>query len=326
MNKEVISIVVPIYKVEKYIKKCIDSIIKQTYKNIEIILVDDGSPDGCGKICDEYAQKDKRVKVIHKENGGLSDARNVGIDISTGKYICFVDSDDYIENNYIEVLYKYIVENKVSISQCGINKVTENEQIIENIGYQNDKVENSKQILRDLYNTHWENIVVWNKMYLRKLFEDIRFPKGKIHEDEFTTYKVLYKVSEVAIINENLYNYRQNNESITRKIFNLKRLDALEAFKERLEFFKKNEENELYELTLKSYLANIRIIYNNVKKYMRHSKKIRKKLKEDYKEYCRFFFINKNVSYKERIKIKLFVICPPIYYLKFILKKKKHNY
>ena len=117
MNKEVISIVVPIYKVEKYIKKCIDSIIEQTYKNLEIILVDDGSPDGCAKICDEYAKKDKRIKAIHKENGGLSDARNVGIDISTGKYICFVDSDDYIENNYIELLYKCIVENLVSIGQ-----------------------------------------------------------------------------------------------------------------------------------------------------------------------------------------------------------------
>ena len=109
--EDLISVVVPIYNVENYIKKCVDSILSQTYKNLEIILVDDGSPDNCPQICDEYAQKDNRIKVIHKENGGLSDARNAGIDISKGKFITFIDSDDYIEKDYVEVLYNSIKEN-----------------------------------------------------------------------------------------------------------------------------------------------------------------------------------------------------------------------
>ena len=114
MNK-LISIIIPVYKVEEYLEKCVDSVIKQTYDNLEIILVDDGSPDNCGKICDQYSKKDKRVKVIHKENGGLSDARNAGIDISRGEYISFIDSDDYVEIDYIETLYNSIIKSKISI-------------------------------------------------------------------------------------------------------------------------------------------------------------------------------------------------------------------
>ena len=123
MDNELISIVIPIYNVEKYIEKCLDSVIKQTYKNIEIILVDDGSPDNCGKICDSYANNDKRIQVIHKENGGLSDARNVGIERANGKYITFVDSDDYIELDYIEYLYTLIKKYNTKISFCKVNVV-----------------------------------------------------------------------------------------------------------------------------------------------------------------------------------------------------------
>ncbi len=326
MNKEVISIVVPIYKVEKYIKKCIDSIIKQTYKNLEIILVDDGSPDECGKICDEYAQKDKRIKVIHKENGGLSDARNMGIDISTGKYICFVDSDDYIDDKYIELLYDAIRENNVEIAQCGIKKITEDEVLIEDIGYKENNLKNGKQMLKDLYITNWENIIVWNKMYLAKLFDDIRFPKGKIHEDEYTTYKILYKANKIAILKDCLYNYRQNIESITGKKFNIKRLDGLEALNKRLDFFKNNKERELYELTLKNYLVMLRKYYINVKKNIKSSHDIQKKLKKEYKEKTKTFFIVHNCSILEKLKVKFFIVAPNIYWIKFTIEQWTNNY
>lgn len=315
MKEDLISVIVPIYNVEKYIKKCVDSIIKQTYKNIEIILVDDGSPDECGKICDEYSIKDSRIIVVHKANGGLSDARNVGIDKANGKYICFIDSDDYIDDNYIELLYNAIKENNVEISQCGIKKITEDEVFIENIGYKENNVKNSKQMLKDLYITNWENIVVWNKMYLRELFNDIRFPKGKIHEDEYTTYKILYKVNNVAIINDFLYNYRQNEKSIMGKTFNIKRLDILEGLKQRIEFFKESNEEELYELSIALYLQKIRECYINLKKYMNESKNIEKKLLNEYYLYSKNIFKYKKIRIKSKIKTIIFWISPKLYCL-----------
>ena len=323
---EVISVIVPVYNVEQYLDKCINSILNQTYKNIEVILVDDGSPDNCGKVCDEYSKMDSRIKVIHKENGGLSDARNVGIDNANGKYICFVDSDDYIENRYIELLYRAIKENNVDIAQCGINKISNDEIFIENIGYKKNEVKSSKKMLEDLYTTNWENIVVWNKMYLKELFDNIRFPKGKIHEDEYTTYKILYKTKEIVILNKCLYNYRQNSQSITGKQFNIKRLNCLEALNERLSFFDRNNEDKLYELTLKAYLVMLRGCYINVKKYIKNSQDIQKKIKKEYKEKSEIFFRLYNCSILEQFKIKLFVIVPSMYYFRFICEQLTNNY
>lgn len=179
-SQELISVIIPIYNVEKYLKKCIDSIINQTYKNLEIILVDDGSPDNCGKICDEYAKKDQRIRVIHKKNGGLSDARNAGIDIAKGKYIAFVDSDDYVEKEYIEIMYKELKKNNVKIVQCGINKISDNEEIIDNYGYLKDELINSQRIMEEKYTKYpISNVVAWNKLYDIDLFKNIRYPVRK---------------------------------------------------------------------------------------------------------------------------------------------------
>ena len=179
-ESDLISIVVPIYKVEKYINKCIESILNQTYKNLEIILVDDGSPDNCGKIADEYAKKDNRIKVIHKKNGGLSDARNAGIDIVKGKYIAFVDSDDYIEKEYIEIMYNAIRTNKVKIVQCGINKVNDDGKVLDSYGYLDNELINSKRIIEEKYTKYpISNVVAWNKLYSTDLFKDIRYPVRK---------------------------------------------------------------------------------------------------------------------------------------------------
>ena len=149
MENQLISIIVPIYNVEKYLKQCIESIISQTYRNIEIILVDDGSPDNCGKICDEYSQKDKRIIVLHKENGGLSDARNKGIDIAKGDYLTFVDSDDFVNIDYIEKLYNSIKFNNTKLAQCGISKVDENNEIIEKLNYEKNQIKTSHEILNE---------------------------------------------------------------------------------------------------------------------------------------------------------------------------------
>ena len=319
MDNDLISIVVPIYKVEKYLEQCVTSIINQTYQNIEIILVDDGSPDNCGIMCDNYATKDARIKVIHKQNGGLSDARNHGIEIATGKYITFVDSDDYIDSKYIEELYNEIKTNNVKVSQCGILHVNDDQEILKKSGHLEKQLLSGKQMLKDLYKDHGtENIVVWNKMYDIKLFENIRYPVGKIHEDEFTTYKILYNIDDVAILNKYYYNYRQNENSITGKKFNIKRLDKIEAYEQRLQFFKQKNEKELYQLALMSYLLEIRQSYMNTKKYIDNSKDIQLELVKKYRANYKFIFKDKNVNMMKKLKMLIFLVSPGLFY---ILKK-----
>ena len=315
MNQSLVSIVVPIYNVEKYLPQCIDSIINQTYQNIEIILVDDGSPDNCGKICDDYANKDERIKVIHKENGGLSDARNYGIDVAIGKYIVFVDSDDYIDNKYIEILYNAIKTNNTRVSQCNILKVNDKGEALTKVGYLDNQIKNGKCMIKDLYKGHTtENIVTCNKMYEIELFENLRYPFGKIHEDEYTTYKILYNTDKIAVINEYLYNYRQNQNSITGRKFNIKRLDKLEAYDERMKFFEQKGEKELYELTAKTYLGEIRECYVKTRKHIAHSKELQKELIRKYRENYKKAIKFENISHIAKIKGFVFHISPKLYY------------
>ena len=322
MENQLISIIVPIYNVEKYLKECIESIINQTYKNIEIILVDDGSPDNCGIICDEYSQKDKRIIVIHKENGGLSDARNKGIDIAKGDYLTFIDSDDFVNIDYIEKLYNSIKLNNTKLAQCGISKVNENNEIIERLNYDENYIKTSHEILNELYGKHLiENVVVWNKMYAKELFRNIRFPVGKIHEDEFTTYKIFYSVDRISLLSDCLYNYRQTNESIIGKKFNKKRLNLLDALEERMDFFKNRNEIDLYEKTLKFYIEQLRLYYIKVKKYIENSKEIQQDIKQKYKiEYKKFVKI-KSKKTKEILKAKIFYSNSNLYYY---IKKNKY--
>ena len=188
MNSTVfISVIVPIYKVEKYLHRCIDSVLAQTFTDFELILVDDGSPDNCGKICDEYAEKDNRIHVIHKENGGLSDARNAGIDWafanSDSEWITFIDSDDWIHPKYLETLYNAVKETGCEISICGYEETTGDSPKVDDINLQAVIVSTE-----DFFCEHNVNAVVaWGKLYKKELFREIRYPVGKLHEDEFNT-------------------------------------------------------------------------------------------------------------------------------------------
>ena len=315
MSKDLITVIVPVYNVEKYLRKCIDSILNQTYTNLEIILVDDGSPDNCGQICDEYAQNDGRIKVIHKTNGGLSDTRNNGIDNSLGKYITFVDSDDYIETQYVQKLYDAIQVNNTKISQCNITIINDNGEILERKGYENILIKAGKEMLEELYGEHWiENVVAWNKMYARELFKELRYPIGKIHEDEFTTYKVLYNVDNIAIVNDYLYNYRKNENSITERKFNLKRLDILDAFECRMKFFIEKNESKLYEITLVTYLQKIKECYIKTKKFIKDSEGAQKELVKKYRENYVKILKFKNISNVKKVKWFLFSVLPSLYY------------
>lgn len=217
IKEELISIIVPIYKVEQYLTKCIDSILEQTYTNLEIILVDDGSPDNCGKICDEYAKKDKRVIVLHNENKGVSASRNEGLDISKGKYITFIDADDYVSNNYVETLHKMIIANNADMAIIGNdeqyngNIIKINKKLKKMIG----KVETIKNILEEKYIT----AVCWGKIYRKELFENTRFDSNfTIGEDFKIMMSLLDKCQRINIdTTKNLYHYRLNKSSVTQQ-------------------------------------------------------------------------------------------------------------
>lgn len=248
-----ISIIIPVYQVKDYIDKCIESVIEQTYQELEIILIDDGSTDGSGEICDEYAQKDNRINVIHKSNAGLSSARNVGLNIARGKYIAFIDSDDWVSRNFIQSMYEICEEYGADICQCGYYEAIDDIAVTEENGI--PIIYTSLEFSYTEFSLlSWECAICWNKLYRASLFQKIRFPEGKIHEDEFTTYKVVNMAERIAVLPARLYYYRQRSDSIMGKDYSYKRLEAGSAYKERELFYQSNEYSELEKLTKARHL------------------------------------------------------------------------
>lgn len=222
MNEK-ITVIVPVYNVEHYLDKCLDSLINQTYKNLEIIVINDGSTDNSGTICQEYAQKDNRIIYIEKKNGGLSDARNVGLDKMTGSYVTFIDSDDWVEPDYVEVLYNKLIEYQADIAIGNYYSYNEDEAMyyfhIDGESYY-EKVYDNISIFENLYDSKqmksFSLISAWGKLYKAKLFDDILFDKGKLGEDGYINQKLYLLVQKVIYINQGLYAYRQRSGSITK--------------------------------------------------------------------------------------------------------------
>lgn len=317
-----ISVILPIYKVEKYLKRAIDSVRGQTYQNLEIILVEDGSPDKCGEICEAYTLQDIRIKVVHKENGGLSDARNVGITVATGEYIAFVDSDDYIAPTFIEVLYKAIVRTGSDIALCRYVETTL-DSIFEEVKETGETVEYSGrelslQMYADISGEYTCFVVAWNKLYKRSLWKELRYPKGRIHEDEATTYKIYDKVKKGVFVKERLYAYYQMESSITRKPFSIQRLDCLVALRERIDFYVHKEDLELIVRTYKT-LADTAIvdyrIVNGAFGTGAEEKQVKEQLKQyvvkTIKEVGRYG----SLPIKTRIGYHIFIRSPRLYYI-----------
>ena len=225
--KPLISIIVPVYNVEAYLAKCVDSILAQTYTNLEIILVNDGSSDGCGRICDEYAKQDKRIKVIHKQNGGLSDARNVAIDVATGEFITFIDSDDYVTDDYIMTLYSLIEKYECKVSIALYNTFVEGSKPkVVNRVYREDCQTNIKAIEEMFYQEKYDT-ASWAKLYHSSLFATgIRYPKGIVYEDLATTYLLIFQSDKVAFCNRRIYNYLLRRDSIEGSSFSSKKMDS----------------------------------------------------------------------------------------------------
>lgn len=235
-----VSVIVPIYNVEKYLIRCIESIINQTYENMEIILVDDGSRDRCAYICDEYLKKDKRVKVIHKKNGGLSDARNAGLEIATGEYIGFVDSDDYISIDMYEKLMSLIELYDADIASCAVKKIYENESNFQKYKKCGDiKVYTNEEALKSLIQEQSIKQTVWNKVYKKSVIKDIKFEVGKIHEDEYWTYQILGNAKKIAHTEYQMYYYLQREGSIMSEQYSEKRLNSIYSRQKRLEYLEK---------------------------------------------------------------------------------------
>jgi len=210
-----ISVIVPVYKVEPYLRQCVDSILAQTYKNLEIILVDDGSPDRCPWICDDYEKKDKRIRVIHKENGGLSDARNEGLDIATGDYIGFVDSDDWITPDMYEHLMATILKYHADIAVCDYQESNGKRTLATKSRSRQEKSYTVEEAFREVLLSGEISVTMWNKVYRRSLFDDIRFPSGETFEDGAVFFQLFGKCSCIVHTGKNGYYYRKRAGSIT---------------------------------------------------------------------------------------------------------------
>lgn len=247
-NNPLISIIVPVYNVEPYLERCVCSIVSQTYNNLEIILVDDGSPDKCSEICEKFAQSDSRIRVYHKENGGLSDARNFGVERASGEYIAFIDSDDYIAPNYIEYLLTLLKKYNADISACCMTEAYEdNADYRTNNKIPSEQLMTGKKACRKLLGNLCYRLLVtaWGKLYRSDIVKKYPFPVGKIHEDEATTCKYYYEADRVAVGNRCLYAYYQNPKGIMNTKGNTLNPDMVWSFEHRVKFFEEHNESKL---------------------------------------------------------------------------------
>ena len=258
---DLISIIIPVYNVEQYIRRCVDSILNQTYKNIEVILVDDGSTDNSGVICEEYKKKDLRVKVIDQKNSGAPTARNCGMDASTGKYIYFVDSDDYIHPQTLEILYNIITQKDTDVSACGYEIVYDNKLEFEEITDYESRVISNFDLLKKMVNlpemTYSQ--VLWNKLFKREAIGDIRMNPGYVIDDFDFVSRVLFKCRSVAVVDKDLYYYYTNpNGVMNSRKYNPKKFLALQAWYDMAATYKKLGDEEMYYKCMKRSLATVR--------------------------------------------------------------------
>lgn len=279
-----ISVIVPVYNVEPYLRQCLDSILNQSYSNIEIIIIASTSDDNSCDICMDYERKDSRVKVVHSEPQGLSAARNLGLAVSNGIFVSFIDSDDFVNPDFISVLYGIIDEFECDIAQCDYCDVVESNCELHVICDSEITVYSGLDMCYNIYNPKYstQSIVSWSKLYKMELFRSINFPFGKIHEDEATSYRLFFKSQRVGLTQQKLYYYRQRSDSIMGQRFSLKNLDFLNALSDRLYFFKRAGETELYGMTLKVYSEVFPTYLYNVKNLCGRDNSIVSSLYNDY--------------------------------------------
>lgn len=298
---DLISIIIPVFKVEDYLDECVTSVVSQTHKNLEIILVDDGSPDNAPQMCDAWAEKDSRIRVIHKANGGLSDARNAGLEIASGDYIAFVDSDDYIQTDMLEKLLAALMRTNSDIAACGIQNFGASQGTW---GCQ-DFVGTPEQIYEKLYNETAYPVAAWNKLYCRDCWKTLRFPVGKICEDTFTTYQLIHNAKRIAMIPEALYCYRIRPESIMTSAFSSKRMDEEEAWRCNYQFIEEHYPC-LRKAAFDFYLLKVNILMHTIpvnerEKYAQQYRFLQKILAKNMP----YILFASNIRPKQRVKMLL---------------------
>lgn len=315
-----LSIIVPVYKVEEFLDKCVESILAQTFMDYEMILVDDGSPDRCGAMCDTWAEKDPRIKVIHKKNGGLSDARNAGIDICQGDYIGFVDSDDYISERMFEILVRNLETYDADISMCGyanvyatgIRKLSTDESV---------EVMTQKEAIHKILIGRELSVHAYTKLYRRVLFEKVRYPFGKISEDAYIIMDIMDQVKKAVFTPCSLYYYVHREDSINTSKFAKKDMTRIEAHKRNYKYIVKMHP-DLKKLAYERYLGAIAFVANKIAMSGEHYhdpdvnwifRKLRRSLPKIYK--AEYF------STKRKLLITLLLISKPLY--RAFLRKAK---
>ena len=321
MDNELISIIVPVYKVEKYLEKCVKSILKQTYTNLEIILVDDGSPDKCGQLCDELAKIDDRIKVFHKENGGLSDARNYGVERANGEYIGFVDSDDYIHECMYEELYKAIKKSGTLIAECGVTRVYKNTLRPHYEGEDYFLVLDREEYLKEYLKNKRLYGSAWCKLIHKDLAKKIKFPTGKIYEDAFYTLELLKTVDKYTLISGNYYYYYIRENSITTRSFSSKDMDYIEIMNKIEDYTLANFPIFKEQLLVRLAFAYISIFNQLLEVDGYKTKEEYKILKDKLKDNC--FKVLGNKKAPKNLKAAMFLLSTNERLYKFMLSKYK---
>ena len=303
MEKPLISVIVPAYNVEKFIGKCIDSILRQSFKDFEVLLIDDGAKDSTPEICDACAKKDSRIKVYHKENGGLSDARNYGLDRMQGKYVTFIDSDDYVDSGYFEYLYGLITqEEDIQIAICGKKSVREDENTSPDPETFHEIITGERAVQKMLCG-HGSGHSAWGKLYSADLWKTVRYPKGKIYEDYATTYRVMALVDKAAWGNAAMYFYVQHIESIMHQKCSRRSLSLVDIADEETEFIVKKWPALKQEALARKVTSELKCLQNILKAKNEEFDDYKQKIVEDVRRHKGELLASKKVALKTKIKI-----------------------
>ena len=310
---DLISIIIPIYKIEDCLERCLNSVLNQTYSNLEIILVDDGSPDRCPEICDEWAKRDKRIRAIHKHNEGVSAARNTGLDQAEGEYILFVDGDDYIAPKLVERLYEAVKISAAEIALCDFEKGTDPSAIFYEKKDKPEIIDKKTALARIYDNDHsaFQYVVPWGKLYQRSIFEGIRYPAGKIFEDMYITHLLMNRCNKIAVLDGKYCYYYQRKDSIVNRSYDVRKLDYLEAMNDRIVFFKKHDYTRLAEVAYDEYLHSLIWEYSRARDIL-HDKKIVRDLTERFRKAYKTGYYSKRYRSDSRLYLWSFYINPEI--------------
>ena len=313
-----ISIIVPVYNVEQYLERCVESLINQTHKNIEIILVDDGSKDNSGKLCDELAQRDSRIIVYHKENGGLSDARNYGIDKSTSDYVGFVDSDDFVDEDMYEILLSNLLKFDSEISFCRLNDVF-NDDITKDNTENKPYLMTSEQAIKMVLEAKVFSVTAVNKLYKKSLFDQIRFDKGKIAEDAIIMVDLLSRCEKIAATEAKKYYYMHRENSITTQKFTPKFLNVIEAYEKNAKIVSDKYPDLKYQADTRICWAYFYVLDRLLKDEEYKDEKLETELIQYLKKHKKFILSNSLFNAKRKLSFVTLLINKNLY--KTILKR-----